>query len=229
MIMEERKLKKRILFALLAVVMVVALAACGGNTDADKEDANKITIESPAALINSVWSTYAEDEKFFATGGDFENMVDGEAGAVSLADAEAVNSTLHIDETGLSYVSEAAALTHAMNANTFTGAAYKLSDAANAQALVDSLKNSITSTRWMCGFPDTLIIYTVADEYVVAAFGNAEIIETFKTKLATVYGENATLDVEESLVEVEDVPAEDIIDQPAAFDGEIVDDATPAV
>lgn len=222
-------MKKRILFALLAVVMVVVLAACGGNTDADKDDANKITIESPAALINSVWSTYAEDEKFFATGGDFENMVDGEAGAVSLADAEAVNSTLHIDETGLSYVSEAAALTHAMNANTFTGAAYKLSDAANAQALVDSLKNSITSTRWMCGFPDTLIIYTVADEYVVAAFGNAEIIETFKTKLATVYGENATLDVEESLVEVEDVPAEDIIDQPAAFDGEIVDDATPAV
>ena len=222
-------MKKRILFALLAVVMVVALAACGGNTDADKDDANKITIESPAALINSVWSTYAEDEKFFATGGDFENMVDGEAGAVSLADAEAVNSTLHIDETGLSYVSEAAALTHAMNANTFTGAAYKLSDAANAQALVDSLENSITSTRWMCGFPDTLIIYTVADEYVVAAFGNAEIIETFKTKLATVYGENATLDVEESLVEVEDVPAEDIIDQPAAFDGEIVDDATPAV
>lgn len=222
-------MKKRILFALLAVVMVVALAACGGNTDADKDDANKITIESPAALINSVWSTYAEDEKFFATGGDFENMVDGEAGAVSLADAEAVNSTLHIDETGLSYVSEAAALTHAMNANTFTAASYKLADSANAQALVDSLKNSITSTRWMCGFPDTLIIYTVADEYVVAAFGNAEIIETFKTKLATVYGENATLDVEESLVEVEDVPAEDIIDQPAAFDGEIVDDATPAV
>ena len=222
-------MKKRILFALLAVVMVVALAACGGNTVADKDDANKITIESPAALINSVWSTYAEDEKFFATGGDFENMVDGEAGAVSLADAEAVNSTLHIDETGLSYVSEAAALTHAMNANTFTAASYKLADSANAQALVDSLKASITSTQWMCGFPDTLIIYTVADEYVVAAFGNAEIIETFKTKLATVYGENATLDVEESLVEVEDVPAEDIIDQPAAFDGEIVDDATPAV
>jgi hypothetical protein len=81
----------------------------------------------------------------------------------------------------------------------------------------------------MCGFPDTLIIYTVADEYVVAAFGNAEIIETFKTKLAAVYGENATLSVEESLVEVEDVPAEDIMDQPAAFEGEIVDDATPAV
>ena len=41
--------------------------------------------------------------------------------------------------------------------------------------------------------------YTVAEEYVVAAFGNAEAIESFKTKLATVYGESATLNVEESL------------------------------
>ena len=61
MIMEERKLKKRILFALLAVVMVVALAACGGNTDADKEDANKITIESTArARIKSASTAYGQ-------------------------------------------------------------------------------------------------------------------------------------------------------------------------
>lgn len=210
-------MKKRILCALLAVVMVVALAACGGNTDADKENENKITIESPAALINSVWSTFAEEEKFFVRGGDVQSPVDGEAGAVSLADAEAVKAELHIDETGLSYVSEAASLIHAMNANTFTAAAYKLNDAANAQALVDSLKESISGTRWMCGFPDTLIIYTVADEYVVAAFGNAEAIENFKTKLATVYGENATLNVEETLTETEDVPADDGV----VMDGEI--------
>ena len=190
-------MKKRILFALLAVVMVVALAACGGNTE--KEPENTITIESPAALIDSAWNTIPNKAEIAVMGGDFENMVDGAAGAVSLADAEAVNATLHIDETGLSYVSEAAALTHAMNANTFTAASYKLSDAPNAQALVDSLKVSITSTQWMCGFPDTLIIYTVADEYVVAAFGNAEIIENFKNGIATVYGENATLNVEESL------------------------------
>lgn len=190
-------MKKRILFALLAVVMVVALAACGGNTE--KEPENTITIESPAALIDSAWNTIPNKAEIAVMGGDFENMVDGAAGAVSLADAEAVNATLHIDETGLSYVSEAAALTHAMNANTFTAASYKLSDASNAQALVDSLKASITSTQWMCGFPDTLIIYTVADEYVVAAFGNAEIIENFKNGIATVYGENATLNVEESL------------------------------
>jgi hypothetical protein len=73
-------------------------------------------------------------------------------------------------------------------------------DAKNTETLVSSLKESIKGTQWMCGFPDTLIIYTVNDDYVVAAFGNKDAIASFKTKLATVYGESAALKVEEALV-----------------------------
>ncbi len=190
-------MKKRILCAVLAVVMVVALAACG--TNGSKEDENKVTIESPVALLDGVWGTFAEEEKFPVMGGDFEAAVNDAAGEFNIADVENATATLHITEDSLKLVDKVATLTHAMNANTFSAAAYHLADAANAETLVNSLKDSIKSTQWMCGFPDTLIIYTVADEYVVAAFGNAEAIESFKTKLATVYGESATLNVEESL------------------------------
>ncbi len=190
-------MKKRILCAVLAVVMVVALAACG--TNGSKEDENKVTIESPVALLDGVWSTFAEEEKFPVMGGDFEAAVNDAAGNFNISDVENATATLHITEDSLKLVDNVATITHAMNANTFSAAAYHLADATNAETLVNSLKDSIKSTQWMCGFPDTLIIYTVADEYVVAAFGNAEAIESFKTKLATVYGENATLNVEESL------------------------------
>ena len=190
-------MKKRILCAVLAVVMVVALAACG---TAPKDDANKVTIESPVALLDGVWGTFAEDEKFPVMGGNnYETPVDDAAGEFDISDVEAATATLHITEDSLKLVDKVGTITHAMNANTFTAAAYHLADAANAETLVNSLKDSIKSTQWMCGFPDTLIIYTVAEEYVVAAFGNAEAIESFKTKLATVYGEGATLNVEESL------------------------------
>ena len=185
-------MKKRILFAVIAVVLVVALTACGGKT-------SKVEIESSAALINSVWSTYPEEEMFPVMGGDFGNPVDGKAGVFNLTDVENAVATLHITEDAIALVDEAATLTHAMNANTFTAAAYHLTDAKNAETFVGSIKESIKSTQWMCGFPDTLIIYTVGD-YVVAAFGNAEAIENFKTKLATVYGENAVLNVEEALI-----------------------------
>lgn len=190
-------MKKRILWAVLAVVMVVAFAACG--TDTPKEDENKVTIESPVALLDGVWNTFAEEEKFPVMGGDFEAAVNDAAGEFNISDVENATATLHITEDSLELVDKVGTITHAMNANTFSAAAYHLADAANAETLVNSLKDSIKSTQWMCGFPDTLIIYTVADEYVVAAFGNAEAIESFKTKLATVYGESATLNVEESL------------------------------
>ena len=190
-------MKKRILCAVLAVVMVVALAACG---TAPKEDENKVTIESPVALLDGVWGTFAEDEKFPVMGGNnYETPVDDAAGEFDISDVEAATATLHITEDSLKLVDKVGTITHAMNANTFSAAAYHLADKANAETLVNSLKDSIKSTQWMCGFPDTLIIYTVAEEYVVAAFGNAEAIESFKTKLATVYGESATLNVEESL------------------------------
>ncbi len=190
-------MKTKILCALLAVVMVVALAACGANTPAD--DDNKIAIESPVALLDSVWTTFAEEEKFPVMGGDFETAVSDAAGEFNIADVENATATLHITEDSLKLVDKVGTITHAMNANTFSAAAYHLADAANTEALVNSLKDSIKSTQWMCGFPDTLIIYTVADDYVVAAFGNADAIESFKTKLATVYGEAAVLNVEESL------------------------------
>ncbi len=192
-------MKKKILFAVIAVVMVVALAACVGNTQ-DGGNADKVTIESPVTLLDSVWSTFAEEEKFPVMGGDFEAAVNDGAGSFNIADVENATATLHITEDSLKLVDNVATITHAMNANTFSAAAYHLSDAANAEAFVSSLKDSIKSTQWMCGFPDTLIIYTVADDYVVAAFGNAEAIESFKTKLATVYGDSAALNVEEALV-----------------------------
>ena len=191
-------MKKRILCAVLAVVMVVALAACG--TNGSKEDENKVAIESPVALLDGVWGTFAEEEKFPVMGGNnYETPVDDGAGEFDISDVEAATATLHITEDSLKLVDKVGTITHAMNANTFSAAAYHLADTANAETLVNSLKDSIKSTQWMCGFPDTLIIYTVAEDYVVAAFGNAEAIENFKTKLATVYGESATLNVEESL------------------------------
>ena len=87
-----------------------------------------------------------------------------------------------------------------MNSNTFTGAAFHVADPANADGLVEALKENIMNTQWICGFPDSLNIFVVNGEYVVAAFGNAEIMENFKTKLTEVFGESAVLAVEESLV-----------------------------
>lgn len=212
---------KRIIFALLALSVLFSMAACGETvketkgdelgtvTEEIKKTEEQVKTEEAkkteeaadldaAGIINKAWDKIAEDKKFPVMGGDFDASVDGKAGKINVKNVENVTATLHITEDALGKVLDAAALTHMMNANTFTCASYHVKSE-DASALTSSLKDSIKSTRWMCGFPETLIIYTVNGEYVVAAFGNGEAINSFKTALTDVYGANAVLNVEEPL------------------------------
>ena len=41
--------------------------------------------------------------------------------------------------------------------------------------------------QWMCGFPDDLVIYSVGTNYVVAAFGAEEVVDSFEGHLEEVF------------------------------------------
>ena len=190
----------------LSIVMALGLVGCGG----DKKEAGKTTTEASTEatveitdsleIFTTVWGTYGEDEKFAIAGGDYNNSVMDAPGRFNVADAESLDTMLGVPADGAAMIDDAASMMHMMNANTFTAGAYHLVAPANQQAFCDSLKNNIMNRQWMCGFPDTLIVVTIGDSYVVSAFGNAEIIESFKTKLTTEYPV-ATVVYEESLVQ----------------------------
>lgn len=189
-------MKKTRMLLLVITMMAFVMIGCG-----KKESASEVKVEvaDSAELLNKVWEQFDENQKFAAMGGDFSNPVDGAAGMFNVADTENLTFMLYIPADNVSMIDEAASLIHAMNTNTFTGAAFHLADKTNADALVAALKDNIMNTQWMCGFPDELAIYIVNGEYVVSAFGNAEIMENFKTKLVEVYGEGAVLTVEEKI------------------------------
>lgn len=192
---------KKIMAIVCAVVMALTCAACGGTgNNGPSAETEKAEIASCEDLLNQVWNTFAEDEKFAAMGGDMNNTVDGAAGDFDLSDTENLMYMLHIPEENIAQMDEAASLIHMMNANTFTGAAFHLENSDDVDVFVESLKENIMGTQWMCGFPDTLNIFVVNGEYVVSAFGNADIMENFKTKLNEVFGDSAVIVVEESLI-----------------------------
>ena len=188
---------KRLLTIFLMFIMVLSLTACGGK-DAGAGDEAKIA--DALALLNTIWDSYGEDEKFSAMGGDFneENMVDGAPGNYGIQDTAMLDSSLGLPEASASMIDGAASLIHMMNANTFTCGAFHVSSSDNLSAVADSLKENILQRQWMCGFPDKLIVITVGD-YVISAFGNEEIIDTFKSKTMSVY-ESAKLVYEEPIV-----------------------------
>ncbi len=192
-------MKKKILIPVIAVVAIAAVV-CGVIFLGGGSNQPTVEVADSADVLNKVFTTYAEEEKFMAMGGDFNNVKDGEAGIYDMTDADATTSTLHISADLIANVDEAASYIHAMNANTFTAASFHLADAkGTVETFPASLKDSILSTQWMCGFPEHLVMYTVNGEYVVYAIGALDLVENFKAKVATVYGEAATVVFDEAV------------------------------
>ena len=189
---------KRLLVGLLAATMMFGCVACGG---AGGSDAAKVEVKDAQELLTKVWDTYAEDEKFFAMGGHFEAPVDNAPGAYDVAKAEDLEWSYCIPAASVAMVDDAATIMHAMNANTFSAAAYHVTDAENVQTLIDAIKERTMSNQWMCGFPDELIIVTVGEDYIVTAFGAADIVDNFQNKIVEVYGDAAVVSVEQNLME----------------------------
>ena len=180
---------KKFVSLLLAAVLVFTLAACGQKTD----DSGDRAYEPAGALdlLEKVWATYTDDEKFPAAGGDFSeaNMKEDAPGAYDLTDRSEADRVLGLPETAM--VDQAASLIHMMNQNTFTAAAYHCTD--DPAALAASLRDNIQQRQWMCGFPDKLIVAVVGD-YVVSAFGAEDLVDGFMSHLNGVCGVQASYD-----------------------------------
>ena len=80
---------------------------------------------------------------------------------------------------------EAASLIHMLNANPFTAAAYHATG--DAQALATELRDAVQANRWMCGFPDKVVV-AVRGEYVAVAFGAEDLVDAFAGRLNGIFG-----------------------------------------
>ena len=153
---------KKFLSMLLVLVMVLSLAACSSQKGGDVNGGFPV---SAADLLTAVWNAYPESEKFSVVGGP-------------------------ADKAGL--IDDAAALTHMMNANTFTCGAFHVKNSADVSAVADALRQNIQSTQWMCGFPDKLVVLTYGD-YVVSLFGADDLVDDFVNTMTATYSDVQTV------------------------------------
>ena len=175
---------KRIVSAVLCAVMLFVLTACGASAPSDADAAPASALE----LLETVWNSYSDNEKFPAAGGDYseENMRDGAPGNFSMDDADLLDSALGFPTAEAGKIDGAASLVHMMNLNTITCGAFHAKESGDVTALCGALRENILARRWMCGFPEKLVIVTVGD-YIVSVFGHADPVDTFTAKLAAAY------------------------------------------
>ena len=179
---------KKILSLVLVLALAMSLAACGKKAETT-ETTGVPAQEMPASaleVLETIWADYAEDEKFAVIGGSMAAPVDNAPGSYDIAD-ENITYSLLIPAEQLANVTEAASMIHMMNANTFTGAVYKLADGVKAADFGAAMQSAIQGNQWMCGFPDKLLISAFGDTYVLVAFGVNDAMNPFVQHFNAVY------------------------------------------
>lgn len=163
------------------------------------ETPSETPAETPAAqdtgalsLLTSVWSTYSEDDKFPAAGGDAEHAVDGAPGSFDVSNADSLTYQLTFPSGDVSLIDGAASLVHMMNLNTFTCGAFHVSDAGNVSTVAADIRSAVQGKQWMCGFPERLVILT-SGQYVVSVYGNESLVNTFRDKFVAAHSGASTI------------------------------------
>lgn len=164
---------KRILALILALCALFSLAACS-----KKDDTGNTAFSDAQAVLKAIWDRYEEDDKFPVMGGNRDAMAENGPGAFDLAAAEEMTSSLLLPAGKQGDLASAASMIHMMNANLFTAAVFQTKG--DADALSKTLVDAAGSTQFLCGIPETLVTLKL-DHFVIMAFGNDELIQTFKT------------------------------------------------
>ena len=146
------------------------------------EDKPAAAVDDALTILNAIWNTYSDEEKFPAAGGDSEHAVDGAPGSFDVSNADSLSYQLTFPADDASLIDSAASLVHMMNLNTFTCGAFHVADANNVARLADDLRTTIQAKHWMCGFPDKLVIVTVGQSVL-----SEELVNTFRDKLLASY------------------------------------------
>lgn len=177
---------KKIVSLVLALTLALGLTACGGN--AAPQETTAVPVENPASaleILENIWAQYGEEEKFPVIGGSMSAPVDNAPGSFDVAD-ESLSYMLLVPAELTANIEQAASMVHMMNTNTFTCAAFKLTGISAAD-FGAAMKDAVLNNQWMCGFPDTLQIRAIGDQYVVMAFGVNDAMGPFEKNLTAAY------------------------------------------
>lgn len=189
-----------ILYVIGMSFVLLAFTGCGNAKD-DSSNKSNDTNQSAAPAIQSavdfytkVWDAFGEENKFSSVGGDAEHSTEGPGQFMLTEDnADSFKQLLLVtDELYDMLENDVATLQHMMNTNTFSSAVAKLKDSAKSSEFAEGYRDSIQEQRWMCGFPDKVVVISVGD-YVVMAYGLEENIDNLVAACSAVETQSKVL------------------------------------
>ncbi len=217
---------KFIAYLLLAALLLTALAGCRSNVPQETQgsiipsDTTEMTLPTKATeqteasapeptagtadtdsakILQKIWDSYGEDERFSVYGGRVEMAVNDGPGDLDMTAAEELTTRYLLPQDQVAAVTEGASLVHLMNNNIFTAVVFRLKDGGKGKALADAWKKAIQDNQWICGQPDRLLLVQVDDSHILMSFGSQDLMPAFEEKLKSAYPDSKVLH-EEAIV-----------------------------
>ena len=207
---------KRILSVILALLLAMtAFVACDKEPANDNngeeenvapvaENAEELLTKSYQAFAENlapVFGISAEEIMMSFMGGYYdendETTLKQGPGNVPV-DNDSIASTALLPTDMAAKVDDAAMFQHPMMVNYFVGAAFRVTDAADVDAVAAALKDAIENNQWMCGQPEGYYVIKVGN-FVISTYGLMDNINALKDAVVATY-ESAVIVAEGSFI-----------------------------
>lgn len=144
---------KKLLALILAMIMMLSFAACGGNAETEEPSGEtEVTpVEgTPEELIDKIYAEFAKQPEFPVM-------------TMNLADMDAESFPMFTGLADNSKVKEAAFSEAMMGSQAYSMVIVRLNDAADSESVATEMLNGIDTRKWIC---------VEADDLAVAAYGD---------------------------------------------------------
>jgi len=212
----KTKMTKRILSVLLALLLAMTVfVACDNEGENNNEGENENVApvaENAEELLTKAYQAFAEnlapafempaeDIMMSFMGGYYnendETTLKQGPGAVPV-DNDAIASIALLPADVTAKVDDAAMFQHPMMVNFFVGAAFRVTNAADVDAVANAMKDAIANNQWVCGQPEGYYVIKVGN-YVVSTYGLMDNINALKDAVTATY-ESAVVVAEGSFI-----------------------------
>lgn len=138
-------------------------------------------------ILQGIWKRYREGEQFAVFGGDSFRFVADGPGDLVLTDKSMLGKRFCLTEDLIAEITEGAALEHLLNRNVFCAGVFRMAEGTNAITVSELLQTNLQETVWSGGQPQRLLIAQPEQDFLLLAYGQTSVLETFLIRMNQAY------------------------------------------